>query len=161
MTWIFPLYWRLKFTLDMKHFPVCWGFLSVATWRWQPYWTYFHFILNFLFSLFIFLLYYPPAFFSQFPLLILSSVVADPCRQHALFCQSATVYQSKHTNGWQFKAINSFKVDPLCAWHQPPWLLSLKAGRSIAAIVWPPNHKTLALHLQLLVFKVYWKQQWL
>lgn len=90
--------------------------------------------------------FFPPPlaffFFLSFPFLPILSMssadplplVTDPQRQSALFCLSAIVYRHKNTNGQQLKAINSFEVDPLCAWHQPPWLLSPNTSRSIAAV---------------------------
>lgn len=59
-------------------------------------------------------------------------------RQNAVLCLSAVVFQHKNTNGYQLWAINSFEVDTLCAWHQPPWFLSHNASRSIAAATSPP-----------------------
>lgn len=111
--------------------------------RWQHGWAYSRLsafpLLSFLLSAFF---HSPPSpsLSSPLPSPILSisssdslPLSADPQRQSALFCLSAIVYQHKNTNGRQLKAINSFEVDPLCAWHQPPWLLSPNTSRSIAA----------------------------
>ena len=93
------------------------------------------------------------------PILSISSsdslpLSADPQRQSALFCLSAIVYQHKNTNGRQLKAINSFEVDPLCAWHQPPWLLSPNTSRSIAATTSAsPPQKSPASYLKPPVYK--------
>lgn len=132
-------------------------------WRWQHGWVYSHLsstFLPFFLSFFPIFFFFLPFLSSPLPAPILSMsstdslpLVADPQRQSALFCLSAIVYQHKNTNGQQLKAINSFEVDPLCAWHQPPWLLSPNASRSIAATTSPPHHKTLASYLKPLVFK--------
>ena len=111
--------------------------VSSHIWRWQACWAYSH-----LSSIFFFLCLLSFSLLSLslsplsllLPTLILPTpstdslpLVADPQRQGALFCRSAIVHQHKNTNAWQLKAINSLKVDPLCAWHQPPWLLSPNA----------------------------------
>lgn len=103
-------------------------------WRWQHGWVYSHLSIFSPPLAFFFFLSFP-----FLPILSMSSadplpLVTDPQRQSALFCLSAIVYRHKNTNGQQLKAINSFEVDPLCAWHQPPWLLSPNTSRSIAAV---------------------------
>lgn len=57
------------------------------------------------------------------------------------------VFQHKNTNGKQLWAINWFEVDPLCPWHQPPWLLSQNASQSIAATSSPLRHRNTCILL--------------
>lgn len=55
---------------------------------------------------------------------------------------SAIVSLHRNTNGQKLKAINPLEVDPLGAWHQPPWLLSPNTSQSIAAAASiPPAQK--------------------
>lgn len=110
-------------------------------WRWQHCQAY-----SLLASFFpsFFPLSFSVLAFLHYPIpLPLSSLLlaTDPQRQSALFCLSTIVHQHKNTNDRQLKAINSFEVDPLFAWHQPPWLLSQKTSRSIAATTSPPPQK--------------------
>lgn len=128
--------------------------------RWQHGWAYSHlsaffsFFPSFLFSCLPFFILPSLSLSSPLPSPVLSisssdslPLSADPQRQSALFCLSAIVYQHKNTNGQQLKAINSFEVDPLCAWHQPPWLLSPNTSWSIAAntSASPPQNPSIIL----------------
>lgn len=114
-------------------------------WRWQHFQADFFPYSIFIFYIFLLIIalsFHPSSPLSRFFEVSISctiskilpfSLIADPQRQSALLCLSAIVFQQENTNGQQLKAINPFEVDPLCAWHQPPWFLSHDASRSITA----------------------------
>lgn len=64
-------------------------------------------------------------------------------------CPVLSVCQPKNTNG---QKLNFFKLDPLCASHQPPWLLSPNASRSIAATTSSTHHINPGITLKSLGF---------
>lgn len=105
--------------------------------RWQWNWTYSlrSALSSFYSSVFWqFSLHYPASTESLFP------ICGWPWKTECPV-QSAIVHLHTNTNGQQLKAINFSEVDPLCAWHQPPWLLSPNTSQSIAATtsILPPQ----------------------